>query len=163
MRRATVRNCLKCLILAALAAGRRQARLADAQGGDGDEGQLAGEDGTWRKPPRGEEALRVRQLVEEQEADRHEPHEALGSEHPATSPLSIHDMTVAYDRRPVLWDIDLTLPGSALAGIVAPVVEEIGEALVFKHAIDTGEEPSAERLAEIVDQAILPAVGIRRV
>jgi hypothetical protein len=40
------------------------------------------------------------------------------------------------------------------------VVEEIGEALVFKHAIDTGEEPSVERLAEIVDQAILPAVGI---
>jgi AcrR family transcriptional regulator len=44
--------------------------------------------------------------------------------------------------------------------LITPVVEEIGEALVFKHAIDTGEEPSAERLAEIVDQAILPAVGI---
>ena len=47
--------------------------------------------------------------------------------------------------------------------LVTPVVEEIGEALVFKHAIDTGEEPKAERLAEIVDQAILPAVGIRPV
>jgi AcrR family transcriptional regulator len=44
--------------------------------------------------------------------------------------------------------------------LVTPVVEEIGEALVFKHAIDTGEEPSAQRLAEIVDQAILPAVGM---
>jgi hypothetical protein len=41
------------------------------------------------------------------------------------------------------------------------VVEDIGEALVLKLQIDTGEEPSAERLAEIVDQAILPAVGIR--
>lgn len=45
--------------------------------------------------------------------------------------------------------------------LVTPVVEEIGEALVFKHAIDTGEEPTEGRLAEIVDQAILPAVGIR--
>ncbi len=42
--------------------------------------------------------------------------------------------------------------------LVTPVVEDIGEALVLKHAIDTGEEPSTERLAEIVDQAILPAV-----
>jgi AcrR family transcriptional regulator len=45
--------------------------------------------------------------------------------------------------------------------LVTPVVEDIGEALVLKLQIDTGEEPSAERLAEIVDQAILPAVGIR--
>jgi AcrR family transcriptional regulator len=42
--------------------------------------------------------------------------------------------------------------------LVTTVVEDIGEALVLKHAIDTGEEPSTERLAEIVDQAILPAV-----
>jgi AcrR family transcriptional regulator len=47
--------------------------------------------------------------------------------------------------------------------LVTPVVEEIGEALVIKHGIDTGEEPSTERLAEIVDQAILPAVGVRPV
>jgi AcrR family transcriptional regulator len=47
--------------------------------------------------------------------------------------------------------------------LVTPVVEEIGEALVFKIAMDTGEEPSPERLVEIVDQAILPAVGIRPV
>lgn len=47
--------------------------------------------------------------------------------------------------------------------LVTPVVEEIGEALVLKHGVDTGEEPTAQRLAEIVDQAILPAVGIRSV
>jgi hypothetical protein len=46
------------------------------------------------------------------------------------------------------------------ARLVTPVVEDIGEALVLKHAIDTGESPSVERLAEIVDHAILPAVGI---
>jgi AcrR family transcriptional regulator len=44
--------------------------------------------------------------------------------------------------------------------LVTPVVEEIGEALVAKHVLDTGEEPTPQRLAEIVDQAILPAVGI---
>ena len=44
--------------------------------------------------------------------------------------------------------------------LVTPVVEDIGEALVLKHAIDSGEEPTRQRLAEIVDQAILPAVGI---
>jgi hypothetical protein len=47
--------------------------------------------------------------------------------------------------------------------LVTPVVEDIGEALVIKHGLDTGEEPSTERLAEIVDQAIFPAVGIRQV
>jgi AcrR family transcriptional regulator len=47
--------------------------------------------------------------------------------------------------------------------LVTPVVEEIGEALVLKHAIDTGEEPTHRCLADIVDQAILPAVGIRPV
>jgi AcrR family transcriptional regulator len=45
--------------------------------------------------------------------------------------------------------------------LVTPVVEEIGEALVLKHVVDAGEEPTPRRLAEIVDQAVLPAVGIR--
>jgi manganese/zinc/iron transport system ATP- binding protein len=34
--------------------------------------------------------------------------------------LDIHDVTVAYHRRPVLWDIDLTLDGPALVSIVGP-------------------------------------------
>jgi AcrR family transcriptional regulator len=45
--------------------------------------------------------------------------------------------------------------------LVTPVVEDIGEALVLKHAVDNGAEPTPQRLAEIVDQAVLPAVGIR--
>jgi AcrR family transcriptional regulator len=45
--------------------------------------------------------------------------------------------------------------------LVTPVVEDIGEALVLKHAVDTGEEPTPQRLAEIIDHAVLPAVGIR--
>jgi len=45
---------------------------------------------------------------------------ATGDEHPAIAPLSIHDMTVAYHRRPVLWDIDLDVPEGQLVGIVGP-------------------------------------------
>ncbi|MEC9234290.1 MAG: ATP-binding cassette domain-containing protein, partial [Planctomycetota bacterium] len=29
-------------------------------------------------------------------------------------------MTVAYDRRPVLWDVDLDIPPGSLVGIVGP-------------------------------------------
>ncbi len=35
-------------------------------------------------------------------------------------PLEIHDMTVAYHRKPVLWDIDLTAPQGKLIGMVGP-------------------------------------------
>lgn len=35
-------------------------------------------------------------------------------------PLEIHDMTVAYHRKPVLWDIDLVVPAGKLVGIVGP-------------------------------------------
>ena len=41
-------------------------------------------------------------------------------EHPVSSPLSIHDMTVAYHRRPVLWDIDYDAPPGRLIAIVGP-------------------------------------------
>jgi manganese/zinc/iron transport system ATP- binding protein len=34
--------------------------------------------------------------------------------------LDVHDVTVAYHRKPVLWDVDLTLRGSGLVGIIGP-------------------------------------------
>ncbi len=34
--------------------------------------------------------------------------------------LDIHDVTVAYHRKPVLWDVDLTIASPALVGIVGP-------------------------------------------
>lgn len=34
--------------------------------------------------------------------------------------LEVHNMTVTYDRRPVLWDIDFSLPEGQLVGIVGP-------------------------------------------
>ena len=45
---------------------------------------------------------------------------ASGAEHSPLAPLSIHDLTVAYHRKPVLWDVDLDLPGGQLVGIVGP-------------------------------------------
>lgn len=39
----------------------------------------------------------------------------------ATDPiLEVHDLTVAYNRKPVLWGVDLTLPKGQLIGIVGP-------------------------------------------
>jgi manganese/zinc/iron transport system ATP- binding protein len=34
--------------------------------------------------------------------------------------LDVHDVTVAYHRKPVLWDVDLTIPEPRLVGIVGP-------------------------------------------
>lgn len=48
--------------------------------------------------------------------------------------------------------------GEIDARLVTPVVCDIGEALVIKHQIDTGELPDHTVLAAIVDQAILPAL-----
>jgi AcrR family transcriptional regulator len=44
--------------------------------------------------------------------------------------------------------------------LITPVVRDIGEALVFKHVTDADDLPDADKLAAIVDQAILPAIGI---
>jgi manganese/zinc/iron transport system ATP- binding protein len=41
-------------------------------------------------------------------------------EHSPESPLSIHAMTVAYHRKPVLWDVDYDAPANKLVAIVGP-------------------------------------------
>lgn len=35
-------------------------------------------------------------------------------------PIEVHDLTVAYQHRPVLWDIDLCFPEGELIGVVGP-------------------------------------------
>lgn len=40
--------------------------------------------------------------------------------HHPSAPLSIHDMTVAYQRRPVVWDIDYDAPPGKLVAIIGP-------------------------------------------
>ena len=47
-------------------------------------------------------------------------HPVARAEHSPDAPLSIHAMTVAYDRRPVLWDIDLDIPPGSLVGVIGP-------------------------------------------
>ncbi len=51
---------------------------------------------------------------------RDSPAGALGPEHSPDAALSIHDMTVAYHRKPVLWDVDLDVPPGSLTGLVGP-------------------------------------------
>lgn len=41
-------------------------------------------------------------------------------EHSPDSPLSVHALTVAYHRRPVLWDVDYDAPRGSLVAIVGP-------------------------------------------
>jgi manganese/zinc/iron transport system ATP- binding protein len=45
---------------------------------------------------------------------------AARPEHSSDSPLSIHAMTVAYHRKPVLWDVDYDAPSNKLIAIVGP-------------------------------------------
>ncbi|MEU8363115.1 TetR-like C-terminal domain-containing protein [Nonomuraea sp. NPDC048882] len=46
--------------------------------------------------------------------------------------------------------------------LLTPVVADIGEALVTKRMIDAAVPPSDDDLAAIVEQAILPAIGLGR-
>jgi manganese/zinc/iron transport system ATP- binding protein len=41
-------------------------------------------------------------------------------EHSADNPLSVHALTVAYQRKPVLWSIDFDAPPASLTAIVGP-------------------------------------------
>jgi manganese/zinc/iron transport system ATP- binding protein len=60
--------------------------------------------------------------------------ETEGREHSPDSPLSIHDMTVAYHRKPVLWDVDLDVPPGKLVGIVGP--NGAGKSTLIKAVMD---------------------------
>ncbi len=57
-----------------------------------------------------------------------------GHEHSPDAPLSIHDMTVAYQRKPVLWDVDLDVPEGKLVGIVGP--NGAGKSTLIKACLD---------------------------
>jgi manganese/zinc/iron transport system ATP- binding protein len=47
-------------------------------------------------------------------------HNSSGQGSHAAPPLEVHDLTVAYHRKPVLWGIDLVVPPGKLVGIVGP-------------------------------------------
>ena len=48
-------------------------------------------------------------------------------------PLEIHDLTVSYQRKPVLWGIDLEVPAGKLVGIVGP--NGAGKSTLIKAAL----------------------------
>ena len=66
--------------------------------------------------------------------DARPDHSEAGAEHSPDSPLSIHAMTVAYHRRPVLWDVDIDIPPSSLVGVVGP--NGAGKSTLIKAAIE---------------------------
>jgi manganese/zinc/iron transport system ATP- binding protein len=55
-------------------------------------------------------------------------------DHPADAPLSIHDMTVAYHRKPVLWNVDYIAPRGKLIAIVGP--NGSGKTTLIKAVLD---------------------------
>ena len=48
-------------------------------------------------------------------------------------PLEVHDLTVSYQRKPVLWGIDLVVPRGKLVGIVGP--NGAGKSTLIKAAL----------------------------
>jgi manganese/zinc/iron transport system ATP- binding protein len=52
----------------------------------------------------------------------------------ASTPIHIHDMTVAYHKKPVLWDVDLAVPEGKLVGIVGP--NGAGKSTMIKAIMD---------------------------
>ncbi len=51
-----------------------------------------------------------------------------------SSPLSVHDLTVAYQRQPVLWNIDYEAPAARLVAIVGP--NGAGKSTLIKALLD---------------------------
>jgi manganese/zinc/iron transport system ATP- binding protein len=67
--------------------------------------------------------------------------------HPA---VEIHDLTVAFDRKPVLWNIDLNLPQGKLVGIIGP--NGAGKSTLIKAVM--GIHPLSSGYVKLFDQSI---------
>ena len=53
---------------------------------------------------------------------------------PPSAPLSIHDLTVAYYRKPVLWEVELDVPEGRLVGVIGP--NGAGKTTLIKAVMD---------------------------
>jgi manganese/zinc/iron transport system ATP- binding protein len=67
-----------------------------------------------------------------------------------SSILDIHDVTVAYHRKPVLWDIDLTISKPCLAAVVGP--NGAGKSTLIKAVL--GLTPLASGSVQIFGQPV---------
>ncbi len=66
--------------------------------------------------------------------ERLEGGETVPPEHSPASPLSIHDLTVAYHRKPAVWDVDLEMPEGKLVGLIGP--NGAGKSTLLKACLD---------------------------
>jgi manganese/zinc/iron transport system ATP- binding protein len=57
-------------------------------------------------------------------------------------PLKIRDLTVAYHRKPVIWDIDLSIPEGKLVSIVGP--NGAGKSTLIKACLELIPRSSGE-------------------
>ena len=64
--------------------------------------------------------------------------------------LEIHDLTVSYNKKPVLWGIDLKLPSGVIAGIIGP--NGAGKSTLIKTIM--GLIPAASGYIKIFDQTL---------
>lgn len=64
--------------------------------------------------------------------------------------LEIHDLTVAFDRKPVLWNIDLKLPEGKLVGIIGP--NGAGKSTLIKATM--GLLPLSSGFIKLFDQSL---------
>jgi len=61
---------------------------------------------------------------------------------PAALPLRVRDLTVAYHRKPVIWDIDLSIPEGKLVAVVGP--NGAGKSTLIKACLDLIPRSSGE-------------------
>ncbi len=81
------------------------------------------------------------------------PHPTRPLAEEAPPAVHVHDVTVAYHRRPVLWDVDLELPAGRLIAIVGP--NGAGKSTLLKAIL--GLVPLASGRVTILGRSLLEA------
>ena len=66
----------------------------------------------------------------------------------SVAPFQIHDMTIAYHKKPVLWDVELDVPEGVLVGIIGP--NGAGKSTMIKAVMDL--VPKASGWVKIYDR-----------